>query len=315
MQDFRVRRGAAVKSEVLQAKNALAGAVAARVMAQGAYELAASDFENKFGFLPQNAELLRPINIPNSLIPKTRQEFKDNVFKNGDQYKQAQIAFKIAQIAADKSFAENFLPSLDFTGTAHYKGNASGTRGGKTEYIAKVELSMPIELFGTQLNRYNSSIATGKSAGITFNQAKRAVQNTVNSTWINYLNSKMNQSNVANQVEIARQFLTNAQTSVKQGRGEMILVVNAQNALVNAQKSLESTNTNFAVQIYTMLSQMGSLSVNNLKKAAETDLNIRKKRMKTQMNLRKQIMEDRNKKIREFQKNLKKSTNKKTKDN
>ena len=86
MQDFRVRRGAAVKAEVLQAKNALAGAVAARVMAQGNYELAANDFEIKFGFVPQNAELLKPINIPNSLIPKTRKEYRDAVYKNGDQY-------------------------------------------------------------------------------------------------------------------------------------------------------------------------------------------------------------------------------------
>ena len=137
----------------------------------------------------------------------------------------------------------------------------------------------------------------------------------MNSNWINYLNSKMNQSNVANQVEIARQFLTNAQIAVKQGRGQMNLVVNAQNALVNAQKSLESTNTNFAVQIYSMLSDMGSLSVKNLQKAVEDDLKMRKQRMETQMKINKQRMEERNKKIREFQKNLKKNTKKKTKDN
>ena len=304
MQDFRVRRGAAVKSEVLQAKNALAGAVASRVMAQGSYELAVNDFESKFDFIPQNPELLLPINIPNPLIPKSRKEFRDLVFKNGDQFKQAQIAYKIAQIATDKAFAENFLPSLDLTGTAHYKGNNAGTRGGKTEYIAKVELTMPIELFGTQFNKYNSSISSGKSAAITFNQSKRAVENAVNSGWISYLNSKMNQANIANQVEIARQFLTNAQIAVKQGRGEMILVVNAQNALVNAQKSLESTNTNFAVQIYTMLSQMGSLSVKNLQNAVVTEINNRTKRIN-----------ERNKKIRAFQENLKKNTKKKTKDN
>ena len=197
----------------------------------------------------------------------------------------------------------------------HYKGDNAGTTGGKTEYIAKVELSMPVELFGTQLNKYNSSVATGKSAGITFNQAKRTVENTVNSNWINYLNAKMNQSNVANQVEIARQFLTNAQIAVKQGRGQMTLVVNAQNALVNAQKSLESTNTNFAVQIYSMLSDMGSLSVKNLQKAVEDDLKMRKERREAQMKINQQRMEERNKKIKEFQENLKKNTKKKTKDN
>ncbi len=125
----------------------------------------------------------------------------------------------------------------------------------------------------------------------------------------------MNQSNVANQVEIARQFLTNAQIAVKQGRGQMNLVVNAQNALVNAQKSLESTNTNFAVQIYSMLSDMGSLSVKNLQKAVEDDLKMRKQRMETQMKINKQRMEERNKKIKGFQENLKKNTKKKTKNN
>ena len=296
LQDYRVRRGAAVASDVLQAKNALAGAVAGRVMAQGNYELAVNDFETKFDFVPENPNLLLPINIPNFLIPKSRKNFKEAVFKNGDQYKQAKIANEIAQIAADKSLAENFLPSLDLTGTAHYKHNNAGTRGGKTEYIAKVELTYPIELFGTQINKYNSSITTGKAAAITFRQAKRAVENSVNSSWISYVNTKMNQSNVINQVEIARQFLNNAQMAVKKGRGQMNLIVNAQNAFVNAQKSLESTNTNFAVQIYTMLSQMGSLSVKNLQNAAQAEIDIRKKQIK-----------ERNKKIKEFKENLKKN--------
>ena len=296
LQDFRVRRGAAVASDILQAKNALAGAVAGRVMAQGNYELAVNNFKTKFDFVPNNPDLLLSINMPNTLIPKSRKEFKDAVFKNGDQYKQAKIAYEISKIAADKALAENFLPSLDLTGTAHYKDNNAGTRGGKTEYIAKVELTYPIELFGTQFNKYNSSVKTGKAAAITFRQAKRAVENSVNSSWISYVNTKMNQSNVINQVEIARQFLNNTQIAVKKGRGQMNLIVNAQNAFVNAQKSLESTNTNFAVQIYTMLSQMGSLSVKNLQNAAQAEINIRKEQIKL-----------RNKKIREFKENLKKN--------
>jgi len=184
---------------------------------------------------------------------------------------------------------------LDLTGTAHFKDNNAGTRGGKTEYIAKVELTYPIELFGTQINKYNSSVSSGKAAAITFRQAKRSVDNSVNSSWINYVNTKMNQSNVINQVEISRQFLKNAQMAVKKGRGQMNLIVNAQNAYVNAQKSLERTNTNFAVQVYTMLSQMGSLSVKKLQDAEKAEIDIRKEQIN-----------QRNKKIREFKENLKK---------
>ena len=88
----------------------------------------------------------------------------------------------------------------------------------------------------------------------------------------------MNLANVQNQVEIARNFLYNAQQEVKQGRGKMLLVVNAQNALVNAQKSLQNTKTNFALQIYSLLSQTGELTVENLIKAA-SDEDIERKKM------------------------------------
>ena len=55
---------------------------------------------------------------------------------------------------------------------------------------------------------------------------------------------------------------------VQQGRGQMILVVNAQNALVNAQKALENNSSDYAVQVYNLLSQMGALSAESLQNAA-----------------------------------------------
>ena len=60
---------------------------------------------------------------------------------------------------------------------------------------------------------------------------------------------------------------------------------------------------------------MGSLSVKKLQKAAEDDLNIRKQRIKTQMKINKQRIEERSKKIIEFQKNIKKNSSKKKKVN
>ena len=264
LQDFKVKKGAAVATDVLQAKNALAGAISRKVFAQGNFELAINDFETKFGFIPKDIDNLQPINVPTKLIPKNKDDFRNAVYKSGDQNKQSKLTYKISEITKDKSFAQNFLPSLDFTSSAHYKQNDSGTRGGKTEYIAKVELTLPIELFGTQINKHNSNLASYDVSRISYNQSRRNLDNMINSSWISYINSKMNQSNIVNQVEIARQFLNNSQAAVKKGRGEMALIVNAQNALVNAEKSLESTNTNFALQIYSMLSQMGKLSVKTL---------------------------------------------------
>ena len=67
IQDFRLSRGASVGTDVLQAKNALAGATTARVAADGAYRMASAKFKSVFGVLPANGYLL-PIEIPNLLI-------------------------------------------------------------------------------------------------------------------------------------------------------------------------------------------------------------------------------------------------------
>ena len=50
-----------------------------------------------------------------------------------------------------------------------------------------------------------------------------------------------------------------------------MLVVNAQNALVNAQKDVENATTDFAIQAYSMLSQMNGLSLEALETAAAVE--------------------------------------------
>ena len=111
LQDYRVARGAAVGSDVLQAKNALASATTGRVAAQGALEASKISFKAKFGMLPDNVDLLLPIQVPRSLTPSSLPDFENDLFKNGDAMKSA-IAYDRAVISRDKSFASSFLPSL-----------------------------------------------------------------------------------------------------------------------------------------------------------------------------------------------------------
>ena len=94
-----------------------------------------------------------------------------------------------------------------------------------------------------------------------------------------------------NQVEIANQFLRIAQLEMRRGKGNMMLVMNAQNALVNAKKSLADTNESFAIQVYNMLNQMGSLSISGLEQAAKDEAEAKKK-----------AAEEYRKKVKELQK-------------
>ena len=271
LQDYRVARGAAVGSDVLQAKNALASATTGRVAAQGALEASKIGFKSKFGMVPENIDLLLPIQVPRSLTPVTLADFENAVFKGGDAMKGAQIAYDRAVIERDKSFASSFLPEFNLTAEVNAKDHASGTRGGKTEYIGKIEMTWPIELFGTQFNAHRAALLRGNAAEVNYAKSVKALQDSVRNTWIAYQSAQSRVSYVSNQVEIARQFLALAQQEAQKARGQMMLVVNAQNALVNAQKDLENANTDFAVQVFSMLSQMNALSLDALKTAAAAE--------------------------------------------
>ena len=271
LQDYRVARGAAVGSDVLQAKNALASATTGRVAAQGALEASKITFKSKFGLVPENIDLLLPIQVPRSLIPESLPDFENAVFKDGDGMKNAQISYDRAVLTRDNSYAKSFLPKFTLTGELNFKDDASGTRGGKTEYIGKVEMTWPIELFGTQFNTHRAALLRRNAAEVSYAKSVKSLQDSVRSTWIGYQSSQSRLSYVRNQVEIARQFLRLAQKEVQEGRGQMMLVVNAQNALVNAQKDVENATTDFAVQVYSMLSQMNGLSFEALKTAAAAE--------------------------------------------
>ena len=277
MQDYRIQRGAAVGTDVLQAKNALAGAITGRVAAQGALETAKISFRSKFGFVPENIDALLPVQVPRMLMPKTMEDFRLAVMKDGAQLKQATIAFDRSRLSAEKSFASNFLPKFDLTLEANHKDDAGGARGGKEEYIGKIEMTWPIELFGTQLNTYRAAQLTGEVGAASYAKAKRDLEDKVSVTWINQQNTKARMSYVANQLDIARQFARLAQMEVQRGRGNMNMVVNAQEAIVSAQKDLENANTDFAVQVYSMLADMGALSFQSLTDAAKAEADVRTK--------------------------------------
>jgi outer membrane protein TolC len=266
-----VSRGAAVGTDVLQAKNALAGAMTARVASQGAYRQALNAFNTVFGFEPENVNALLPIRVPNLMLPADQEVFRALVLENSGQMATATIAYDMAMVDRDKAAAANFLPAFNLTAEANYKGDASGTLGGKTEYIAKVEMTWPLELFGTQINSYRASKIRGDSAAITYKQAKKGVENSITSTWNSYELASLNRANVQNQVNIAEQFLRLAQMEVQQGRGQMMLVMNAQSALINARKALQDNTSDYAVQVYSLLSQTGQLSVENLQAAADEE--------------------------------------------
>ena len=112
----------------------------------------------------------------------------------------------------------------------NYKGDAGGSLGGKTEYYGKVELTWPIELFGTQMNTYRASGHNFESANLTFARSQRDLENSISNAWIGFQTSSRRVLTFKTKLNREAVFAAGSNGG-STGRGQMILVVNAQNAL------------------------------------------------------------------------------------
>ena len=263
-QDYRIKQGAAISTDLLQAKNALANAITSRVIAYGNFQRSKINFFSTFNFLPDIKIKILPVNVPLKLIPKNMEQYIKNVLKNGYKIQKARINKQISDLTKSNAFAANFLPKFTLTGEVNHKDNYSGTPGYLTENIVKVEMKWPIELFGTQIDKYNSSNLVSDNANTQYRETVKEIKEVAQSTWISFQNEKTNLEFINNQVNISKQFLKMANLEFKKGRGSMNLVVSAQNAFFNSQTSLKEAVAKFALTSYSLLSSSGKLSIKNL---------------------------------------------------
>jgi outer membrane protein TolC len=264
MQDYRIKQGAAISTDLLQSKNALAKAITSRVVSYGNFQRSAIAFQSTFNFTPDLKTDILPINVPLMILPKNRETYIKTVLKSGLMAQKIEINKKISDILKDNSFASNFLPKFTLTGEINHKDNYAGTAGFLTENIVKVEMKWPIELFGTQIDKFKSSLLLSDNALTQYLETLKNITDSSNSKWINFQNEKTNLEFINNQVNIAKEFLKMSDLEFKKGRGNMNIVISAQNAFYNSQTSLKEAVANFALTSYSVLSDVNQLTLRNI---------------------------------------------------
>lgn len=96
LENARVERGAGLSTDVLQAKQQLAGAQARRVRAQGALAVARNSYNTVFGFMPGAISAAdRPV-VPSSMVPQDIDEAVAIALDNNFQLEAVNISNEIA---------------------------------------------------------------------------------------------------------------------------------------------------------------------------------------------------------------------------
>ncbi len=113
LENARVERGAGLSTDVLQAKQQLAGAQARRVRAQGALAVARNTYNTVFGFMPEAVSAAdRPV-VPASMVPQDIEEAILIALDNNFQLEAVNISNEIAGEIVETTRSSQLFPRFE----------------------------------------------------------------------------------------------------------------------------------------------------------------------------------------------------------
>ena len=255
-----VERGAGLSSDVLQAKQQLAGARALRVITQGELANAVNRFNAVFGTRPTPEEMKtfkRPP-PPFKALPATIEEGVSAALKNNPQLRMARYSMELA----DKQIAlagNKYYPTFNLFADAKRKENDGGTIGVKNENAVGVKWSWNLYNGGADMAAEKAALSGKTSARHTYLDTKRTVEEQVRTAWDTLLTNRGNSEFLRNQANITGEFLDLARKERKMGTRSLLDVLNAEITYINSISQAVSTEVDTMVAAYNVLFAMGAL--------------------------------------------------------
>ncbi|MGY8992650.1 MAG: TolC family protein, partial [Rhodospirillales bacterium] len=135
LEDERVRRGAGIAVDVLEAKSRLQAAKERRVAFKGAFDDSISSYNQVYGHMPDTGELIMPT-PPLGLLPETIEDMIAIALEENPAVRSATAQIDIANEQRRIAQAD-FFPTIDASGEWSFDDDIGGTRGTRRDYKAK----------------------------------------------------------------------------------------------------------------------------------------------------------------------------------
>ena len=301
LENARVERGAGLSTDVLQAKQQLAGAQARRVLARGALAIARNSYNTVLGTMPTAVSAEdRPV-VPVSMIPGDIEEAVAIALDNNFQLEAVNFANEIAGEIVDTTRSSQLFPRFEVVGDAKFKNDVSGTVGYKREAVGKVQLSFPFNLGFTAINTLNASKSDHVSALKRYGETRDLVEEQARNAWQNLITARETAEFLGNQADIVAEFLgirsaargwsetqhrlvkacrrtaaasappspdnrrftflEQARRERQLGRRSLLDVLTGETQLINASSDAASAKADVDIAGFTLLSIMGQLDI------------------------------------------------------
>jgi len=255
-----VERGAGFSTDVLQAKIQLAGAQARRTRAEGALRIAINAYRTLFKKEPGPASNMDKLAAPVDRLPATVDEAVERALKNNSLLIAANLASEIAQAGVSQTRASSYSPTVDGIVEYKFKRDVNAVAGNQREIFSRVRLNFPFNLGLTAANTLKASERSFDASVYRYADTREQIAEQTRNAWEQFKTAGVNADLLANQANIAGEFLQYARKERTLGRRSLLDVLTGETTEINARSDTASAQTDVIIAAYTLLEVMGELN-------------------------------------------------------
>jgi outer membrane protein len=248
--------GEVTRTDVAQAEAQRAAAVAALDLAKANLKISSGNYLRTVGTQPNNVV---PPSVPDKLLPKSQPEVNAITSQESPAVIQAQYQEQAARHAVDTIWGE-LLPTVQLEGnyTRRYEPSRTTDETQTTTLIGR--LNVPIYAQGEVHARLRQSKHTHVSRLQEIERVRTEAIATANAAYSQLVAVRARLVSDKIGVEASQTALNGVREEEKVGQRTLLDVLNAEQALLNAQVTLVTDQRDLIVQSYTVLQAIGRLN-------------------------------------------------------
>jgi TolC family type I secretion outer membrane protein len=260
--------GESTKTEVAQAKAALAQAKSGKAVAFARLQAQKADFKRNIGVEPVNVKLPSiPGNLPNNFDTLLSQSKTTHPYINAAKYN-----VEASKYSTYKSKSQ-LLPSADLGLSVNNSANKYKTKGSSSirhkDSVSKggaITIHIPIlAKGGAEYSQIREQKSKARSAALSLESVIDAIVTECISTWENHIAAKEKINLVKDQIDAASLALEGIKQEEALGNRTVLDVLNAQNELYKAQISSIEAKKDHILIAYKLQSLLGNLTAQAMK--------------------------------------------------
>ena len=266
LEDERVRRGAGITLDVLEAKKRLQVAKERRVAFDGQLRDSMSRFNQIFGHEANIDDMIMPT-PPLGLIPENVETAVAAALVEHPAIRNSEKRVDIAQEQRTIAKAA-FYPTIDVIAEWGYEDDFGGTRGSRRDYKAKVQASWDLfNGFATLAGVARASHGYLSSIDLS-NFARRKIGEETRLAWSGLDTSRKRVTLLQNAVNIAAEVFSGRRKLREAGKETVINVLDAESQMFDARIQLIAAQHDARVAVYRLLAAMGQLNIDTVSQYA-----------------------------------------------